>query len=140
MARIKNIHFERVGEKEGCTCDRCGQYIRNIWTVDYLEGFSVHYGLDCWEKVYKNGTLSQAGEKLIKKTMKSIQHYEEMLMKWKSGEMDEEGRHNFSASGAWEGSTFEEYKEWMINDLLPYRLEDAQKELKRFGKIDFKEV
>lgn len=141
MSHVLRIHFASVSQKEGCTCDRCGQGIRNIWTVDYAEGFSVHYGIDCWEKVYKSSNLSQYGEQQIKKIMKSIKSSEEMLAKWVNGSMDEDAKHNFNPSenDAWYGHTFEEYKEWMINEFIPYQIECKQKELKKFSKVNFNE-
>lgn len=144
MSHIAKIRFSSVSRNEGCTCDRCGQYIRNIWTVTYKEGFSINYGIDCWEKVYKGGQLSQYGEKEIRKIMKSIKAYEEMLAKYMSGEINEEtdsgwkyGQQN--KQDAWYGKPFEEYRDWMINDFFPYRLSIEQDRLKKFSKIDFKE-
>lgn len=141
MAHIKRISFESVGKAEGCTCDRCGQYIRNIWTVEYKEGLTMHYGLDCWQKVCRQG-LNQHGMKLMKKAMKAIQNYEERLAKYTSGEMTVETDQGWLADqedkmSAWYGHTFEEYRAWMINEFFPYRIAEAQKELAKFGKINF---
>ena len=86
MAHIKKIKFSRVGKQEGCTCDRCGQYIRNIWTVDYKEGLTMNYGIDCWEAICKEG-LSKQGIRLMNKTMKSLQSYEERLAAYTSKEI-----------------------------------------------------
>lgn len=143
MAHIKQISFARVGEKEGCTCDRCGQYIRNIWTVEYTEGLRMNYGLDCWEKVYKDG-LNKQGAKILKKIMDSIKSYEERLARYVSGELSEETDESYKVTQAdwnrddfWYGKSFDEYKNWMVTDFLPYRISDKQKELAKFSKVNF---
>ena len=141
MAHIAKIRFNSVGRNEGCTCDRCGQYIRNIWTVEYKEGFTVNYGIDCWEKVYKTG-VNKYLEKEMRKIMKSIKSYDEMLSKYVSGEINEEtdGGWIYDQKDehiAWYGKPFEEYREWMINEFFPYRIGEKQKELKKFERINF---
>lgn len=143
MSHIKKIRFASVGKKEGCICDRCGQYIRNIWSVDYEEGFTVNYGIDCWEKVYKGGKLNQYGEKMMRKAMKSIKEWEQLKTKWQNGEMDYQEneyswqQHKQDKLSPWYDKTFAEYKEWMINEFIQYRIECAQEELKKFSKVDF---
>lgn len=145
MSHIERIDFTSVGRNEGCLCDRCGQYIRNIWTVKYTEGFSVNYGIDCWEKVYRAGKLNQYGEKKIRKIMKSIKTYNERLAKYKSGELNAETDQSWQYTqddtaynkSFWYGKTFEEYRDWMINEFFPYRISEEQAELKKFSKVDF---
>ena len=48
MAKIEKIYFQRVGKNEGCSCDKCGQYITNIWTVRYKGSADIHFGMDCF--------------------------------------------------------------------------------------------
>ena len=147
MSHIKKIRFQSVGKNEGCCCDRCGQYIRNIWTVEYTEGFKVNYGIDCWEKVYKAGKLNQYGEKQMRKIMKNIKSYEEELAKYISGEMNAETDigwqnqqdENEYTKSFWFRKPYEEYRDWMINEFFPYRISLEQEELKKFSKIDFKD-
>lgn len=142
MSHIAKIHFASVDKSAGCTCDRCGQSIQNIWTVDYTEGFSVHYGIDCWEKVYKAGKLSKYGENELRKAMKRIQGIEESIEEWKNKteETYEFKEQQKDKTAPWYGHTFEEYRTYMANEFFPYRLEEAQKELEKFSKVDFKEV
>ncbi len=143
MSHIAKIHFESVDNAEhGCTCDRCGQWIKNIWTVDYTEGFSVHYGIDCWEKVYKGGKLNKYGEKEMRKAMKSIKSIEENIASWKNGEITPDNHYPWieaqeDKQNPWYDKSWDEYKDWMINEFWAYRLEEAQKELKKFSKINF---
>ena len=37
----------------------------------------------------------------------------------------------------WAGKTFEEYKDWMVNDFFPSRLECCQKDIDKFSKVNF---
>lgn len=143
MAHIKSISFESVGKREGCTCDRCGQYIQNIWTVEYREGLVVHYGIDCWQKVQDKG-LNATGKKMMRKVMKSIQFYTEWLSKYTSGELTEENDVSYQTAQAdwnktdcWHGVPFDEYKKWMVEEFFPYRIAEAQKELIKFSKVNF---
>lgn len=46
MAKIKAVDFYKAGSQDGCLCDRCGQYIRNIWKVQYADGTTVRFGID----------------------------------------------------------------------------------------------
>lgn len=144
MSHIARIRFSSVDTQQGCSCDRCGQWIKNIWSVDYAEGFTVNYGIDCWEKVYKAGKLSSYGEKELRKIMKRIKGYEEMLAKFISGELNAENEDGYKTDQMdcfkdhyWHGRPFDEYKEWMINECLPARIERAQEDLKRFKNINF---
>lgn len=144
MSHIKKIRFESVGKNEGCTCDRCGQYIKNIWSVDYVEGFTVNYGLDCWEKVYKGGKLSQYGEKELRKIMKKLKDYEKMLATYKSEEMTAETDGGYKTSqmdcfkdGYWYGRPYEEYKAFMINEFIPARIAETEEGLKKFRNVNF---
>ncbi len=142
MAHIKKITFNRVGEKEGCACDRCGQYIRNIWTVQYDTGV-MNYGIDCFEKVQKSG-LNATGKKAMNKVLKSIQAYTDRLLEYTSGELTEETDEGWKLAQAdwnkddyWHGRDYNEYRDWMVNEFFPYRLSCCDRELKRFQKINF---
>lgn len=145
MAHIKTISFASVGRNEGCLCDKCGQYIKNIVTVEYDFG-TVHYGQDCFAKMYNSGKLTAYGVKLMKKTMKSIEHYSRQLAKYVSGEMTAENDvgYQFSQNAAtygnpdyWTGKPYEEYRQWMINEWFPERFKEAQKQVDRFSKVNF---
>ena len=146
MAIIKRIDFSHVGRNEGCICDRCGQYIQNIATVKYEGDLTLNYGLDCFSKLRFSGNLSTYGEKLFKKTVKSIQNYEKELADYKSGKINADNDKRWywyitpDPDGHYRGvyDSYEEFKDHCINELLPYRIEKAQEELKKFSKINFK--
>ena len=84
MAHIKSISFSSVSTNYGCTCDRCGQWIKNIWTVKFDDGISMNFGIDCFEKLCKSGKLTRYGEKLMRDTLKSIAFYSEQLKMWET--------------------------------------------------------
>lgn len=142
MAHIKKITFATVGQNEGCTCDRCGQYIKNIWTVQFAEGLTMNYGIDCFEKLCKTGHLSDYGKKLMKKSLKSIsniylrmQEQAEMTettdISWQVKQMDK--------TDAWYGEPYEEYKRWMLEEFWTYRLEKENENIEKFKNVNFKE-
>lgn len=144
MAHIKHINFARVGRNEGCLCDKCGQYIRNIVYVDYDDGVRVNYGQDCFAKLYNSGKLSQYGVKLMKKALKSIEKHSKELEDYKNGKMTAENDKGYqfcqTCDGGhyWKGKPYEEYREWMINEWYPRRFKEDQEMVDRFAKIDFK--
>lgn len=141
MAYIKRIGFAHVGRNEGCLCDKCGQYIQNIVTVDYSDGLRVNYGQDCFDKLYKSGKLNAQGVKLMKKALQSIEKHSKQLEEYKSGKITAENDKAYQFDqvydGYWKGKPFEEYREWMINVWFPKRFEEDQKLIDRFSKVNF---
>jgi hypothetical protein len=140
MAHIKSVRFSSVGKSEGCTCDRCGQYIQNIWTVTFTEGMILNYGIDCFEKVQKTG-LSAVARKNIKKALKSIQAYEEQIARFTSGERNEENDLAYkweqqNKQSAWYGEPYEKYRDWFINEFFPYRISLENETIAKYSKID----
>ena len=142
MAHIKAIAFNRVGKNEGCTCDRCGQYIRNIATVSFTDGIVMNYGMDCFSKLEKSARLTVQSKKLLNKAIQNIDYWTMELEKWTNGEYTEDNRLDWQneqtdKSSAWYGETFESYKAWMIEKFIPTRFEEAQKTVNRFAKVNF---
>lgn len=143
MAYIKKISFESVGKNEGCQCDKCGQYIRNIWTVDFQDGIRMNFGIDCFEKMSK-GKLNDYGMKLMKKALKSIETYQKLLDKEKALTEETDIRYQMTQQHVdwkdddyWMGHPWEEYHKWMIEEWYPERFKEAQQKLERFGKVNF---
>lgn len=57
MSGLKAVSFYR--DSVGCTCDRCGTYIKNVALVTYVDGERARYGSECIEKVLgKKTTLA----------------------------------------------------------------------------------
>lgn len=145
MARIKKVRFDRVGINEGCTCDKCGQYIRNIWTVSYTDDITLHFGIDCFEKLNKESGLTAYGAKLFKKALKRIERYTDMLEAEKAlteetdiAYQNEQKCREYESPSCWYGKSWSEYHEWMINVFYPARFSDAEKEFEKFAKVNFK--
>lgn len=143
MAHIKRISFAHVGRNDGCLCDKCGQYIRNIVTVDYDDGVRINYGQDCFDKLYNSGKLNAYGVKLMRKALKSIDRHTKELEAYKSGKKTAENDLSYqfcqTCNGGhyWKGKPFEEYRDWMINEVYPMRFEEDQKLVDRFAKVNF---
>lgn len=138
---IKSVKFNSVVANEGCTCDRCGQYIKNIWTVEYTEGARFNYGIDCFEKVQKSG-LNATGIKAMKKILKSIEGYYTALEEFKTrtegtDESWKTEQADWNRDSYWHGREYSEYKDWMINEFFPNRIASKEKELERFKKVNF---
>lgn len=136
MAHIKRVDFNTVGRNEGCLCDNCGQYIRNIWTVEFVEGESLHFGIDCYRK-HIMGRLSDYGKKEMRRIMRDIEFWEKKASDYRSGKMTTENDQSYWYFH-YKTMSYEEYVEWMLNELIPCRIEKANKELDKFKKIDFK--
>lgn len=144
MARITKIMFARVGKQEGCLCDRCGQYIRNIWTVNYADGVTMNFGIDCFEALAKESALTTYGIKTLKKALKRIADYQDLLdaEKAKTEETDlryqeTQITYEWKDKDYWFGKPWAEYHKWMIDVFYPMRIADAQKEIARFRNVNF---
>lgn len=142
MAYIKSISFNRVGKNEGCTCDRCGQYIRNIVTVSFTDEVNMNYGIDCFEKLQTNAKLTAYGKKIMKKAIEKIDWWTIELKKWQNGEYTAENRIDWqnaqeNKTDAWYGESFESYRKWMIEKFIPVRFAEAQKDIDKFKKVNF---
>lgn len=144
MAGIKKITFARVGKDEGIICDRCGQYIQNIWTVTYSDGVVARFGIDCFEILCKESKLTSFGQKELKKALKKIQEHQEWYEKEKSLTEETDIRWqniqhpwDYESKDYWFGKPWEEYHEWMLNEFFKVRFEEDQKQIDRFNKVNF---
>lgn len=140
MAHIEDIRFDHVGKNEGCMCDNCGAWLTNIWTVKFREGESLHFGMDCFDKRIK-GKLNAFGKKEMQKALKRIQEHSELLNELKQDEVTETVQKEWESykywQEYWQDKPFEEWKRWMIEEVLPDRLEADRKALAKFEKINF---
>ena len=137
MAYIKDIRFDYVDRKDGLICDRCGAYIRNIYTVTYSDGLVARYGMECFKKLFDAGKLTDFGRKLMMKALKRLKEAYETREKWLSVNTLEEAEKNhlnvfpFKNYEAWKGHTFEEYKDFWVNEEKGFtasEFTEAQKE------------
>ena len=144
MARIKRVDFYHVGKQEGCLCDKCGQYITNVWSVQYADGITAKFGVDCFEKLNKESGLTSFGKKELNKALKSIQKHREMYEKEaaKTEETDAawqqlQNPFDWQDKGYWYGKKWEEYHEWMMTEFFKTRFEEDQKQIDRFSQVNF---
>lgn len=144
MARIKKIMFYKTGKSDGCICDRCGQYIMNVWAVDYADGVSAKFGIDCFEALNKESGLSKFGERELKKTLKNIEKHRELFEKEKA--LTEETdiayqniQHpwDYEDKDYWYGRPWGEYHEWRLNEFWGMRFQEDQEAVDRFRKVNF---
>lgn len=147
MARIKRITFEHTAKEDGCECDRCGACITNIVTVTFTDGLSLNYGQDCFQKLRDTGNLNAYGKKLLNKALEKIKYWANELERYKSGEINEENDSAWQCMQSdnpyldrsyWYGRPYEEYRRWIIEEVIPQRFKEAQKEIDRFSKVEFK--
>lgn len=146
MAYIKDVRFDSVGKKDGVICDHCGAYIRNIYTVTYSGGLVARYGIECFKKLFEAGKLTDFGKKLMMKALKRLKEAYETREKWLSVNTLEEAKEKklitepFETYEAWEGHTFEEYKDFWTSEDKGYTARDiklAKEDLARFKKVNF---
>ena len=144
MARIKKIDFNHVGKQEGCLCDKCGQYIINVWTVQYADGITARFGIDCFEKLNKESGLTSFGKKELNKALKSIQRHREMYeaeaAKTEETDIAWQNIQNpmpYESKDYWYGKPWKEYHEWMLTTFYGHRFEEDQKLIDRFSKVNF---
>lgn len=146
MAFIKDIKFDHVSKQEGFICDRCGAYITNVYTVTYSDGLEMRYGIECFKNLFAAGRLTDMGIKLMKKILKRIKEAYEIRDKWiKVNSFEEAKEQNIPYWAAfeyeaWEGKTFERFKEFCISEKEGFFASDirrAKKDLERFNKVNF---
>lgn len=136
--------FNKVGKQEGCICDRCGQYIQNIWTVNYADGITAHFGIDCFEILNKESGLSSYGRKELKKALKSIQDHQEMYEREAALTEDTDiawqnlqHPYDWESKSYWYGKPWQEYHDWRLTEFFGRRFEEDQERIDKFGKVNF---
>lgn len=144
MAKILKIRFDRAHSAEqGCICDRCGQWLKNIWTVKFDDGITAHFGIDCYEQMCKDSRLTEYGMKLMKKATKKLSEWYERMEEEKAlTEATDTAYQNeqrpYNSDGYWYGKPWEEYHEWVLSKWYPARIADCEKDLAKFKNVNFK--
>ena len=140
MARIKSISFSSVGHKQGCSCDRCGQYIQNIYTVIFSDDVVMHYGIDCFEKLCKTGKLSEYGRKTLKKAVKDMKiwqgHLEQYLTRTKETDVGYWNQQHEGSDSRWKDAPWVEYRDSMIKS-MHYEIRQCENEIEKIAKGEF---
>lgn len=136
--RIAKVNYYSVPRKESGRCACCGQGIVNICHVVTVEGEHFTFGTTCFDKLIKD-RLQTFQRKELNKSLKHIKSYAEQLKKWETMTETEYIENYYTKP--WEEyddvNTFDKYKEWMVNEFFPYRINEEQKVFKKFSKIDF---
>jgi hypothetical protein len=77
----------------------------------------------------------------MQKVLKRIQDHSELLNQLMQDEVTETIQKEWDSyrywQDYWKDKTFEEWKSWMIEEVLPNRLEADKKALAKFEKINF---
>lgn len=146
MAYIARINSWHVGKNEGCECDHCGQWITNIIEVTYTDGVKLRFGTTCFEKLAKESRLTKEGMRILHKALDRLQYWEEQRRKYETGEINEENDtswqthqtvYDWQDKSYWYGRKYEEYRDWILAEVIPQRFADIQKEIDRFKKVNF---
>lgn len=151
MSRVTNLYFEHVRKQEGCLCDKCGQYIQNIYTVTYDDIPVQHFGIDCFTKLMKTSNLTEVGKSKLRKLIKDITYLTDYITVWESIHTYEEavdkqkqllGKINLNLSvyteyEAWEDSSFEEFRQFCIDNFGKKKLAEKQVELSKYKGVRF---
>ena len=141
MKNIVNIRFDKVNKENGCSCDRCGQWITNIYSVSYNDGTTVHFGIECFGKLNKENGLNKFQTKAINSLLNRLQHWTDIKEKYITKEINENNDDSWKYDQAdwnkqsyWHGRKYEEYYKWMIEEFIPARFADIQKEFNKIFK------
>lgn len=140
MSRIKSMSFSSVSRNEGCTCDKCGQYIMNIWTVKFDDDLSLNYGIDCFAKLRNTGKLSTYGQKLLKDSMKRLESISKLTEVVKNRKPEEDYSYQQAQNdkmSPWYQVDYEEYRAWWLTEVIPQRIADVQKDIDKFKNVNF---
>lgn len=147
MAFIQDIRFDSADKNGGLLCDRCGAYIKNIYTVTYSDSLVARYGIECFKKLFDAGKLTDFGRKLMMRTLKKLKEAYEAREKWLNVNSLEEAKERslpytqvFETYEAWEGHTFEEFKDFCTSEergFFASDLKKAKRDLARFKKVNF---
>lgn len=138
------IQFNHVGRNEGCVCDQCGQYIQNVWSVQYANGATLYYGIDCFSNILKKSNFTKEVQKRIFKAMRDLEIAKSCLETEISKTEDtDEGyqveQAEWNKQSAWHGEPWLEYHKWMVEEFWPFRIQLAERELNKYSKFIYVE-
>lgn len=145
--KIKKITYYSVPRSESGTCACCGKSIQNICSVETVEGEHFNFGTTCFDKLIKD-KLQSFQRKEYNQAIKFLKGYCKQQKIWE--DMTEEDYLNSEmyrtacicdGGAPWEIkvdlNSFEDYKNWMVNDFFPYRIEQEEKVIEKYSRIDF---
>lgn len=135
--KIKKISLITGTMKESTTCDCCGRSISNIYYITLADDSHLRLGTTCFEKQVKN--LDKMAKKKVNHSIKMLKWYEEMLETWKNlteDECKEQFPGSYERIGQYEDiDTFEDLKNWQVNEFFPYRISLEEEEIAKYAKL-----
>lgn len=145
--KIKKIAYYSVPRSESSTCSCCGKSIQNICSIETVEGERFNFGTTCFDKLIKD-KLRSFQRKEYNQAIKFLKGYYKQQKVWENmTKEDYLGSEMYRTAcicdgGApWETKTgldsFEDYKNWMLNDFFPCRIEQEEKVIEKYSRIDF---
>lgn len=145
--KIKRIVYYSVPRSESSICSCCGKSIQNICSIETVEGERFNFGATCFDKLIKD-KLRAFQRKEYNQAIKFLKGYYKQQKVWENmTKEDYLGSEMYRTAcicdgGApWETKTgldsFEDYKNWMLNDFFPYRIEQEEKVIEKYSRIDF---
>lgn len=135
--KIKKISLVTGSKNESTTCDCCGRSIQNIYYITLADDSHLRLGTTCFSKQIKTN-LNGMAKKKVNHAVKMLKWYQEMLETWKNL-TEEECKEQFPGSyeriGQYEGiDTFEDLKNWNVNEFFPYRISLEEAEIAKYAK------
>lgn len=136
--KIKSISFVTGVTNESTICDCCGKAIQNIYYITLADDSHLRLGTTCFEKQMKS-KLDKMARRKLNHAIELMKSYQEQLEIWKNmteEECKETRPMQYEKIGNYEGvDTFEELKNWMVNEFFPYRISLEEEEITRYAKF-----
>ena len=136
--KIKKISLITGTMKESTTCNCCGKSISNIYYITLADDSKLRLGTTCFAKQMKTN-LDGMAKKKVNHAIKMLKWYQEMLETWKNlteEECKEQFPGTYERIGQYEDiDTFEDLKNWHINEFFPYRISLEEEEIAKYAKL-----
>ncbi len=133
---IKHIRFYNVPKNESEICDCCNKSIQNIYYITTDDETTLKFGCTCFKKIIKNRGYNKTVNTKINKILKTLITYSEMTTEWQGMTEKlcaEKYPYIYEKIGNTEGiDNFKDLQEFYLQDLIPYRTQEAENELKKY--------
>ena len=139
--KIKKISFNAGSRVDTTICDCCGKSIKNIYYITLADDSHLRLGTTCFDKQMKTN-LDKMAKRKVNGALNSIQHWETEREYWETVTEEQykiDRTYDYNervASHNYEGiDTFEDYRKWVLTELIPYRLSVANDEIRKYARI-----
>lgn len=134
---IKQIRYWEVNKENSTQCSCCGKNIKNIYHIELEDGQAFDVGTTCFEKQIKS-KFNKMVVKKVKRALDLIKFQEGNLEYWATVTEEEYKRinpYNYAELFKTDGiNNFEDYRNFMLNEFIPYHLEENKKIIKQYGQ------